>query len=299
MAIPATQLETWSHQGGTGISTDAYARIQLALNKDSSPLKARGVRIFLQGSYASDTNIHAESDIDVVVLYEKVFYEDTTALTPVERQIHAAHFSPSEYRWHDLRAEVLKALYGHFGAGKVDAASGKALKVHTGAGRMTADVLPAIKFIRYATYPSPTTFTAHFGLQFFDSTGNAIRNYPEYHINRGQNKNQVTRTGSRYKPTIRVFKNLRSHLVDNGKIAKGLAPSYFLECALHNVPDNLFIGNFSDTVPAILSYLLHTPYATFLCQNGVTPLIGSDSTQWSAADFSAFVVQAANAWDNW
>ena len=299
MAIPSAQLETWSHQGGTGISTDAYARIQLALTKDSSPLNARGVRIFLQGSYANDTNIHAESDIDIVVLYEKVFYEDTAALTPMERQIHATHFSSSAYRWHDLRAEVLTALNGHFGVGKVDASSGKAIKVQTGSGRMTADVLPAIKFRRYATYPSPTTFTAHLGLQFFDSAGNIIRNYPDYHIERGQNKNQTARTGGRYKPTIRVFKNLRSYLVDNGKIGKSVASSYLVECALYNVPDNLFIGNFSDTVPAILRYLLHTPYATFLCQNGVTPLIGNEKTQWSAANFSTFVVQAANAWDTW
>jgi hypothetical protein len=87
--------------------------------------------------------------------------------------------------------------------------------------------------------------------------------------------------------------------VDNRLLADGVAPSYFVECGLHNVPDNLFIGNFTETVPAILNYLLNTPYAGFLCQNGVVPLIGSGSSQWSANNFAAFVVAAKNAWDNW
>jgi hypothetical protein len=194
---------------------------------------------------------------------------------------------------------VLRALNDHFGPGAVDATSPKAIKVQTGVGRMTADVLPAIKFNRYATYPSPSAYTAHYGLQFFDSSGNAIRNYPEYHIQRGQDKNQTSRTNGRYKPTIRVFKNFRSYLVDKGKLARGVAPSYFLECALHNIPDNLFVGALSVTVPAILKYLLETPYATFRCQNGVTPLIGDGHTQWSATNFSTFVVKAQEAWDNW
>jgi hypothetical protein len=68
---------------------------------------------------------------------------------------------------------------------------------------------------------------------------------------------------------------------------------------LHNVPDSLFIGDFTDTVPAILNHLVNRPYAGFLCQNGVVRLIGSGSTQWSENSFATFVLAAKNAWDNW
>ena len=34
--------------------------------------------------------------------------------------------------------------------------------------------------------------TAHWGIQFFDSSNNAIVNYPEYHKKRGEAKNQET-----------------------------------------------------------------------------------------------------------
>jgi len=124
-------------------------------------------------------------------------------------------------------------------------------------------------------------------------------NYPRYHLERGEQKNQTPRTGGQYKSTIRLFKNFRSYLIDSDLLANGVAPSYFIECALHNVPDHLFRGQYATTVPAILDYLLSTPFAGFLCQNGVTPLIGAGSTQWSETDFATFVGAAKDAWDNW
>lgn len=81
MPIPQSQLDTWSRKGGTAASTDAYASIRFALEKQTSPLNGRPVEIFLQGSYANSTNIHADSDIDVVVLYHSTFYKDMSALT--------------------------------------------------------------------------------------------------------------------------------------------------------------------------------------------------------------------------
>lgn len=136
-------------------------------------------------------------------------------------------------------------------------------------------------------------------MQFFDSSNVAIVNYPKYHKENGEAKNEDARTRGRYKATVRLFKNLRNCLIDRQTLASGVAPSYGIECALYNVPDNLFIGDFSQTVPAILHYLLTTPYAPFMSQNSILPLIGNGPTQWSAAKFGAFVVAANNLWDNW
>jgi len=139
---------------------------------------------------------------------------------------------------------------------------------------MTSDVVPAVQFRRYATFFNHNAFTAHWGIQFFDSVGNPIVNYPKYHIDNGERKNQQNRTRGHYKATVRLFKNFRNHLIERGRITDNVAPSYFIECALYNVPDNLFIGNYTETVPSILTYLLHTPYAGFLSQNELVPLIG-------------------------
>jgi len=256
------------------------------------------VEIFLQGSYANSTNIYGDSDVDVVVLYRDTFYFDWSALTAAERQLHEVSFTSATYQWPQLRDETLAALRSHFGNGAVTPGK-KAIKVQTGTGRLAADVVPAMQFRRYATFVDPKNLTAHWGIQLFDSAGNAIVNYPKYHIERGEGKNQENRTGGQYKQTVRVFKNFRNYLVGKGLLAQGIAPSYFVECALHNVPDSLFMGNLNDTLPAILNHLLNTPSADFLCQNGVTRLIGTGSTQWPVANFGAFVEAGISGWNNW
>jgi len=298
MPIPLSQLNTWSNQGAITTSSSAYNSIRHALLKSTSPLSGRGVEPFLQGSYANSTNIYGDSDVDVVVLYKDTFHKDLSALTLAQQQLHGTIFAPATYQWSHLRDETLAALRAHYGNSAVRQGT-KSIKVETGSGRRTSDVVPAVQFRRYATFVDQNNFSAHWGIQFFDSSNKPIVNYPKYHIERGEQKNQAARTRGQYKPTIRVVKNLRNYMIENSLLAEGIAPSYCLECALHNVPDNLFIGSFNDTVPGIINWLLTAPYAGFLCQNGVVPLIGSGPTQWSESNFATFVVAAQHAWDNW
>lgn len=298
MSIPESQLETWSHQGALTTSSAAYGSIQHALLKKTSPLAERGVEIFLQGSYTNSTNIYGDGDIDVVVFYKNTFCKDMSALTPAQQQLHEALFRPATYQWSQLRDDALSALLSHYGRGAVRLGK-KSIKVDTGSGRRTSDVVPAVEFRRYATFVDQNNLTAHWGIQFFDSSNNAIVNYPKYHIARGEEKNQTLRTRGQYKASIRIFKNFRNYLVENDLLAEGVAPSYFLECALYNVPDHLLIGAYSDTIPAILKYLLNTPYQRCFCQNGLVRLFGNGLTQWSEGDFATFIVTANEAWDNW
>lgn len=298
MPIPLSQLNTWANQGGTTASTAAYASIRNALLKSTSPVAGLGLDIYLQGSYANATNIYGDSDIDVVVLYPNTFGKDMSSLTPLEQQLHEVTFPPATYQWSHLRNDVLNALRSHYGTGAVTPGR-KSIKVVTSSGRKPSDVVPAIQFRRYATFVDRNNLTAHWGIKFYDSSNNPIVNYPKYHIQRGEDKNHASRTAGQYKSTIRIFKNFRNYLVDHGLLADGAAPSYYVECALHNVSDHLFVGHLTTTIPAILHHLAVTPYTGFLAQNGVTKLIGNGPTQWSANDFSTFVVATQNGWDNW
>jgi hypothetical protein len=298
MSIPLSQLNTWSHQGAVTTSSNVYAAIQRALCATSVAPEVRASEIFLQGSYANTTNIYGDSDVDVVVLFEGSFHSDKSALTPEERRLHDETYSSAAYHWSDFNAHVLAALRAHFGYGAVTPDK-KAIKVDTGHGRLTADVVPALQFRRYATFRGSNNMTAHWGMQFFDSAGNPIVNYPKYHIANGERKNAPARASGCYKPTVRVFKNLRNYLYDNRLLAEGSVPSYFLECTIHNVPDNLFAGGVNVSVPNILRYLRATAPAGFYCQNGVVPLFGQHSTQWSEENYTAFVTAAVNAWDHW
>jgi hypothetical protein len=297
MAIPSQQLEAWSHGGATVLSADAYARIQTALTKSGSPLSNVSKVISLQGSYGNDTHTRGDSDIDVVVRHENYFY-DTSRLSPDHLRAFQANFFPATYKWEDYKRDVIKALAEHFGNAQV-VPGHKAIKVQTGVGRMTADVIPAFEHRTYTSFADAKTNLAHYGIKFLDARGGEIINYPRHHIERGAAKNTVERTGGAYKPTIRLFKNFRSWLVENHRLGQDVAPSYYLECMLHNVPDALFVGDFTDTVPSILSYLWTTPYESFLSQNGLTLLFGTGPTQWSGDNFTAFLAAARAAWDNW
>ena len=298
MPIPLSQLTIWASQGAIATSSSTYASIRHALLKTSSPLANRAVEIYLQGSYANSTNIRGDSDVDVVVLYRDTFYSDISTLSPPNRHLHELTFPPAAYTWWQLQDDVITALRSHYGCAAVWPGR-KAIKVYTGNGIRISDVVPAVQFRRYATFVDQNNLSAHWGIQFFDSANNPIVNYPKYHIARGEAKNHISRTSGKYKSTIRIFKNFRNYMIDNNLLPENVAPSYMLECALYNVPDAHFARAYTDAIPAILCYLLHTPYLGFLCQNGVTPLIGTGATQWSPDNFVTFVSAAQAAWDDW
>ncbi len=223
---------------------------------------------------------------------------DMSKWTVEEQQLHEQRFPTSPYQFDHLKAEVLAALEKHFGSQAVKA-GGKSIKVQTSHTGRPSDVIPALQYRRYAPFTNLDNPLAHWGMQFFDSNGGPVINYPTYHIERGIDKNSDERTGGRYKSFVRIFKNLRNWMVDNDLVATGVAPSYFVECALFNVPDAMFRLAFNEGVPTMIAHLLQREFGTLMCQNGVTSLIGNASTEWSESDFTRFIVAADAAWKKW
>ncbi len=66
MPIPEAQLETWSSQGAITTSASTYQTIRNALEASTAGYAGKDYNIFLQGSYGNDTNIFAESVVDVI-----------------------------------------------------------------------------------------------------------------------------------------------------------------------------------------------------------------------------------------
>jgi hypothetical protein len=65
-------------------------------------------------------------------------------------------------------------------------------------------------------------FTPEIG--FLNSAGTLIGNFPNQHSANLTTKHQAT--SGRFKPMVRISKNMRTKFVDNGMIADGVAPSY-------------------------------------------------------------------------
>lgn len=214
MPIPESQFNTWSNQGATVNSSQAYARIKNALaDLEGAP------DIYLQGSYANSTNTYGNSDVDVVVHYDGCFHYDLSALSPDEQALHRAAHSDSDYSWHKWHGYVLKTLQYQIGSSRVSPGK-KAIKVDLG-GTKPADVLPVLTHKKYQSFRTHQLQSSIPGVQFFDHANTEIVNHPKLHIANGEAKNQAGRTAGRYKPTVRVFKNLRSCLIERRLLADG------------------------------------------------------------------------------
>ncbi len=106
--------------------------------------------------------------------------------------------------------------------------------------RRKADVIPATAFHRYYKFNGVYDQNYVEGICFWDKSGERIANYPNQHCTNLTKKHQSS--GERLKPTIRMMKNLRRKLVDDGLLEAGRAPSYYIEGLLYNVPDDKVTG---------------------------------------------------------
>jgi len=299
MPIPESQLNTWSNRGATESSADAYASIKYALEKSDSPVANLDIDIYLQGSYRNATNIYGDSDVDVVVQFNSTFQRDLSTLDAEQLEIYGRSYSKATYLWEHFRTDVIAALNKHYGASKVTP-DNKSIKVKTGAGR-PADVIPALHYRFYKYHYGRGSDYESFvdGIHFKDSAGKAIVNYPKLHISNGESKNGIGRTNGAYKPGVRMFKNARNRLIDEGAIPDGSVPSYFLECLLYNVPDSAWTSSPKGTFIAVVSHLLDMDLSACQCQNGRLALMGPSSTQWNADAASHFVIELVDLWKNW
>jgi hypothetical protein len=294
LAIPESQLETWSHQGAIVASRDTYAAVRGVLDDKRAPYKDKKAEIFLQGSYANDTNVFKESDVDVVIRTDNVYYYDLSRLSEFEKARFWNQFSKSEYSQVKFKDEVGAWLGRHFPGVRIGS---KAIKVPGDGKRRDADVLAAARLRLYHNYPESGSPRTTEGICFFVG-GKMVVNFPKQHISNCISKHQGT--ASWFKPTVRVFKNVRNHLVSIGEIQKKEAPSYFLEGMLHNVPSSFFGTDYRSTFIRCHQWLQKCAPEKLMCANGVHQLIDDTSdTSWSFFDFRNFLQKSAVLWDQW
>ncbi len=294
MAIPESQLDTWSHQGSITQSSDTYATVRRALEASDTKYADKSFAVFLQGSYGNDTNIYAESDVDIVIRLDSTYYYDIDALTPEEQARFKASLIPSTYSYENYKADVIAALVESFGE---DVKPGnKAVKIKANSSRRNADVVVAAEFRRYySTSLGPQYVT---GICFFNSSGIRVANYPKQHSANCTTKHQAT--NGWFKPMVRILKNMRSKLVDDGSIEKGSAPSYFLEGLLYNVPNDKFGNTYAAAFVAAMNWIVEADRSKLLCANEQFYLVRDSAANcWPCANCDSFINAAATLWNTW
>jgi hypothetical protein len=297
MPIPESQLETWSRQGSITQSSNTYNSIKNVLEASTTPYAGKNFKVFLQGSYGNDTNIFAESDVDIVIRLDDCFFSDLDALSDEEKAAHKQAFSDAEYTHVDFKRDVLSVLTGQYGLAVKTGQ--KAIAIDVSGSRRKVDVIVATQFRRYFKFRSKYDSEYVEGICFFNDAGEKIANYPKQHSVNLTNKHQAS--SKWLKPMARVLKNIRSRMVDDGLIKAGVAPSYYIEGLLYNVPNEKLKSSYEDCVVNMLNwYRQEAKKVDLVCANEQYYLLRDDShTCWPQANCDAFVEAAVKLWNEW
>jgi len=297
MGIPEDVLARWSNDGATVTAKHTHHEIRRVLEAHSWP-PGMYPHLFLQGSYANHTTIRSDSDVDLVVEMNSGFYCNDEVLTGRQLIYSGLKYPanlPSWVAFHDEVLRVLKREYGRSADPRTNA-----IKVTLGPGRLAADVVVCTSYRLYIPSPGMTTLPPyHQGIMFLADGVREVVNFPEQHLKNGEKKNHPTVTRERFKPMVRVFKNARRYMVERGRLADDIAPSYFIQCLLYNVPNHLFLGTHEQAFVGILNWLPKADLSTFWCQNGITRLFGDKPNEWTVSRATTYLHALVDLWNGW
>ena len=309
MSIPESQLETWAKYHQTNKAKYTHERVRNIINNyDYS--QYYNFEDYLQGSYRNHTNIHADTDVDIVIQLNSIFRGNTSLLTKEQTDEYDEHYSSASYSLEDFKNEVIKALCNGFGYNRIEIGN-KSIKVLAdNSGNMyNADVVVAMEYRLYVPDERENTEKDSIGLHYFEGilfttySGEEIINYPKLHYKNGNKKQE--NTNGLFKPIVRIFKNMRNNANEKWYLVKkDIAPSYFIQCLLYNVPNYIFDGSYQEIIENILNYLNEElnneeSYKRFISQNEIVPLFGSESDKWDITNARIFIDALIKMWNNW
>lgn len=246
-----TTLKGWIAPASDSEETKIQNTINMIRNAidSSDELKDLTIEIFIQGSYANNTNVRTNSDIDVCVMLTSTFFTEY----PEGKCNSDYGFIKGSITYQEYQRRVKKAIISKFGNNSVTLGN-KSIKIKSNSYHVNADVVVAFLLKDFRTINSfdPRYYVE--GIRFLSSEGDEVTNYPKEHINNGKRKN--TQTNHRYKYLTRIFKRIRNAMVEEQLINGDIISSFLVECLVWNVPNSI-IENYTwtETVKESIRYL--------------------------------------------
>lgn len=265
--------------------SNAISMIKDAI-KASETLKNKKIEIFVQGSYANNTNVKTKSDVDVCVVLKSTFYSKYP--NGYTRKDYG--FSVGTYTFKEFRKDVINALKSKYGNDNIKAGN-KSIKMESTSYRVEADAVPAFEYRNYqiTNSLSPTNFKE--GIKFYSQNKDEeVINYPKLHIENGKYKN--TNTQRRYKRVTRIFKRIRYQMIDSGIPVKKCISSFLIESLLSNVPNSYFTDytSWNETIKNIIIYLYRDSKENYKEVSKILDLF-DDTRKWNIDSVNEFLKQ--------
>lgn len=197
----------------------------------SDELNKRTIKVFGQGSYANDTNVRLDSDIDI-----NVRHDDTIFIQIPDGENQEDYgYSNSDYKFSEYKDAIERALVAKFSRAEVHR-NDKCITVDGNSYRVEADVVPTFKYNRHETNGGKAI-----GTKFITDKFKPIINYPLQHIDNGKTKNAETH--KRFKRLTRIIKRIRYKMIEDGEHVSDSITSFLLECLMWNVPNRIYNNN--------------------------------------------------------
>lgn len=253
---------------------------------NSEELKNKSTEIFGQGSYANDTNVKIDSDIDInLCLSDTIFIQ-----IPKGKKQEDFGYSDSDYKFSEYKDAVERALVAKFGRKDI-VRNDKCITVLANTYRVEADVVPTFKYNRHDDNGGKAI-----GTKFITDEGYPVINYPLQHIENGKLKNSQTQ--KRFKRLTRIFKRIRYKMIEDKIPVNDNITSFLIECLLWNVPNNVFndYDTWTERLKQSIVYLYNNTKEDKDCKEWgeVSELLYlfHSGRKWSREDVNSFLLQA-------
>lgn len=197
---------------------------------NSTILSSNAYEVFGQGSYANNTNIRNNSDVDINVCYTSgFFYKVPNGVTASELGLN----NPCTYSYSQFKNDIERMLKSYFGVNQV-LRKNKCIHVNGNTYRSEIDVVPTWKYRRY----TDKWGSYQEGVRLISDKGQTVDNYPKQHLRNGIAKND--RTYRRYKRLVRIVKSIKAKMEENGFYSNSNITSFLIEGLVYNFPDSKF-----------------------------------------------------------
>lgn len=174
----------------------------------------------------------------------------------------------------------------------------KTLKLVMESPDIPVDVVVAVRYLRYTEYLNRRSYKSIEGLGLYLPTERRWAvNYPHVHRRNGVRKEKATNWW--FRRCIRMFKNARAQLVEQGRLGSNTARSYYLECLLYNVPNRLLRSSYQSTYSSALKWLHSNDLSQLSCQNELVPLFDGSPDSWAEKDARTLLDALKRQYEHW
>ena len=254
--------------------------------KPDEKLKYKSTEVFAQGSYANNTNVRLNSDIDINVRYTGGFFFELPH-NYEEKDFGLDKIPDSEYKFAEFKNDVENALIKRFGRYDVDRKD-KCITIKGNSYRIETDVVPTCNYRRYTTNGNFII-----GAKFISDKGKGIVNFPKQHIENGISKNSLTYR--KFKRLARLHKKLRYKMENDKLNVSENIKSFLLESLVWNVPNSVIntSGSWTETLKQSIIFLYQNTEENDLCKDWgeVSELLYlfHNGRKWSRSDVNQYM----------